>query len=69
MLGTIVVIGTLIKRTYVPLGLGLFVFAEAVIFVPLLFIAAYASGDATVIFTAIDRADTVKTAALGKILR
>ena len=27
------------------------------------------SGDATVIFTATDRADTVKTAALGKILR
>lgn len=27
------------------------------------------SGDATVIFTALDRADTLKTAALGKILR
>jgi FtsH-binding integral membrane protein len=34
------------------LGLGLFVVAEAVIFVPLLFIAVYASGDASVILKA-----------------
>jgi len=34
-----------------------------------LVLGACESGDATVIFTAIDRADTVKTAALGKILR
>jgi prepilin-type N-terminal cleavage/methylation domain-containing protein len=34
-----------------------------------LVLGACESGDATVIFTATDRADTVKTAALGKILR
>jgi FtsH-binding integral membrane protein len=33
-------------------GLGLFIIAEAVIFVPLLYIAAYASGDPTVILKA-----------------
>jgi hypothetical protein len=33
-------------------GLGVFIVAEAVIFVPLLYIAAYASGDPTVIFKA-----------------
>ena len=33
-------------------GLGIFVVAEAIIFVPLLFIAAYASGDPTVIMKA-----------------
>ena len=33
-------------------GLGIFVVAEAIIFVPLLYIAAYASGDPTVIFKA-----------------
>ena len=34
------------------LGLGIFILAEAVIFVPLLYIAAYASGDPTVILKA-----------------
>jgi len=34
------------------LGLGVYVVAEAIIFVPLLFIAAYASGDASVILKA-----------------
>ncbi|CAN5495375.1 Bax inhibitor-1 family protein [soil metagenome] len=33
-------------------GLGVFIIAEAIIFVPLLYIAAYASGDPTVIFKA-----------------
>lgn len=33
-------------------GLGIFIIAESIIFVPLLFIAAYASGDPTVIFKA-----------------
>jgi FtsH-binding integral membrane protein len=34
------------------MGLGIYVVAEAVIFVPLLYVAAYASGDATVILKA-----------------
>ncbi len=34
------------------LGLGFFIFAEALIFIPLLYIAAYASGDPTVIIKA-----------------
>lgn len=34
-----------------------------------LVLGACESGDATVIFTALDRADTLRTAALGKILR
>jgi FtsH-binding integral membrane protein len=34
------------------LGLGVYVVAEAIIFVPLLYVAAYASGDATVILKA-----------------
>jgi len=34
------------------LGLGIFIVAEAIIFVPLLYIAAYASGDASVILKA-----------------
>ncbi len=33
-------------------GLGIFIIAEAIIFVPLLFLAAYASGDSTVIMKA-----------------
>lgn len=33
-------------------GLGVFVIAEAIIFIPLLYIAAYASGDPTVILKA-----------------
>src|SRR5438094_4344594 len=41
-----------ISRTVQYFGLGLFVVAEAVIFVPLLYFAAYASGDASVILKA-----------------
>ncbi|MBV9242250.1 MAG: US12 family protein [Acidobacteria bacterium] len=41
-----------VSSTVQYLGLGVFVVAEAIIFVPLLYIAAYASGDPDVIFKA-----------------